>query len=306
MTGGVDSVRKASGFFLLFFTGCLSILLISSSGFADDPTASVSKERNFWPAVIKQAKAAGLPTQFLRAIDPEFMTLEFDDLHAFAAEYHPEDHRLILNRALSFNGAGGMLKPLSSLAPREVGTLYHELFHAYIDYLSSGSHSETVDAASIGLLSFAKDRQQCWYQQVTITPIVQRKTRTEMRFLTERESWEALNETWAVFVGWAIWTQLELQRGAQSGKILRDRWSQHLKKADQNGDLIGYYEPEAPAEQAIARKRYLAPSHRITPDEVRQLLHNVLEYPAEEANRAAGVMLQNRMSLAGSTPCRNT
>jgi hypothetical protein len=296
-------------------TGYLIISLLASSVLAEDRAAITPNDQvnhvsnNFWQSLITQAKAEGLPTQFLRDMDPGFVTLEFDDLHAFAAEYHPQEHQLVLNRSLSFNAAGGRLKQVASLAPREVGTLYHELFHAYMDYISSLANPEIAGPAAVRLLAFARDRQQCRYQQVSITPIVQRKARTEVRFLTDRESWEALNETWAVFVGWAIWTKLEAQRGpSKSGRnnaTVLGAWVNRLKKADQEGDLIGYYEPESTAERSIARKRYLAPSHRITSPEVNRLLQDVLEYSPAEADRISGVLPSNRVSPPGSPPCHD-
>ena len=296
---------------------CALIVIFSTfSGFAEDGVLIAQNDltrndhrKDFWSALIAQAKTAGLPTRFLLAMDAGFVTLEFDDLHAFAAEYHPEDHQLILNRRLSFNAAGGTLKPVAQLTPRELGTLYHELFHAYLDYLSSLADPETVGSAAVRLLAFARDQQQCRYQQVSITPIVQRKGRTEVRFLTDRESWEALNETWAVFVGWAIWTKLEVQRGPsqsrRSAAAAQDSWIKRLKKADRDGDLIGYYEPESDAERSIARKRYLAPSHRITSQEVELLLQDVLEYSTGEAHRIAGVLQQDRVVLPGSPLCHD-
>jgi hypothetical protein len=310
----IDGAKRRETFVLLICS--LIILLSAFFGFAEgrvliaqkDPTHNDSK-KDFWPSLIAQAKTAGLPTRFLLAMDPSFVTLEFDDLHAFAAEYHPENHQLVLNRSLSFNAAGGTLKPVAQLTPRELGTLYHELFHAYLDYLSSLANPETVGPMAVRLLEFAQDRQQCRYQQVSITPIVQRKGRTEVRFLTDRESWEALNETWAVFVGWSIWTKLDMQRGPsqsrRSAAAAQDSWIKRLKKADRDGDLIGYYEPESEAERAIARKRYLAPSHRITPQEVNRLLQDVLEYSKGEALRIAGVLQQDRVAFPQSLPCHN-
>jgi hypothetical protein len=291
----------------------LVTVFLAFSGFAEDRASIIPNEpspndrsKDFWPSLIAQAKAAGLPTRFLLTMDPGFVTLEFDDLHAFAAEYHPEDHQLILNRSLSFNAAGGTLKPVAHLTPRELGTLYHELFHAYMDYLSSLANPENVDPVAVRLLKFARDQQQCRYQQVSITPIIQKKRRTEVRFLTDRESWEALNETWAVFIGWAVWTQLEVQRGTQSRRATaKDFWLKRLKKADQDGDLIGYYEPENNAERSIARKRYLAPSHRITSQEVNRLLQDILEYSMKEAQQIAGVLQQDRATLPKSSHCHN-
>lgn len=294
----------------------LVTVFLAFSGFVED-RASITSDgpndhdhsKDFWPSLIAQAKAAGLPTRFLLAMDPGFVTLEFDDLHTFAAEYHPEGHQLILNRSLSFNAAGGTLKPVAHLTPRELGTLYHELFHAYLDYLSSVANPETIGPVAVRLLGFARDRQQCRYQQVSITPIVQKKGRTEVRFLTDRESWEALNETWAVFVGWAVWTQLEVQRGPsrlrRSTAAAQSSWLKRLKKADQDGDLIGYYEPENNAERSIAQKRYLAPSHRITSQEVNRLLQDILEYSTVEAHRIVDVLQQDRDTLPGGPLCHD-
>lgn len=309
----IDGAKSSKNPVIL--TCYLIMALLTCSVLAEDrapitPNDHANHVNNdFWQSLITQAKAAGLPTQFLRAMDPDFVTLEFDDLHAFAAEYHPEEHHLILNRSLSFNAAGGQLKQLTGLAPRELGTLYHELFHAYMDYISSLANPEIAGPVAVRLLAFARDRQQCQYQQVSITPIVQRKARTEVRFLTDRESWEALNETWAVFVGWAIWTKLEVQRGpskpGRDNAAAQAAWVNRLKKANQEGDLIGYYEPENKAERSIARKRYLAPSHRITPQEVNRLLQDVLEYSPAEADRISRVLRSNRVALPGSPRCHD-
>jgi hypothetical protein len=309
----IDGVKSSK--IPVVLTCCMIVSLLACSVFAEDRAAFRPKDPvnpvngDFWQSLITQAKAAGLPTQFLLAMDPGFITLEFDDLHAFSAEYHPEEHQLILNRSLSFNAAGGRLKQVASLAPRELGTLYHELFHAYMDYVSSLANPEIAGPVAVRLLAFARDRQQCQYQQVSITPIVQRKARTEVRFLTDRESWEALNETWAVFVGWAIWTKLEVQRGpSKSGRnntAVQGAWVNRLKKADQEGDLAGYYEPENNAERSIARKRYLAPSHRITPQEVNQLLQDVLEYSPAESHRISGVLQSSRVALPRSPSCHD-
>ena len=62
---------------------------------------------NTWLNLIDQAEALHLPTGFLKEIDPDFVTVTFEDLRTYAAEYHPEDHRMILNLRLSFNKAGG-------------------------------------------------------------------------------------------------------------------------------------------------------------------------------------------------------
>src|SRR5574342_1422725 len=183
-------------------------------GFLLPPNVGMSEEsvpsnERMWRQLLIEAQALGLPTKFLKVVPPSFVRFEFDDLHSYAAEYHLGEHRMVLNRKLSFNRAGTTLRPLGRLTHTEISTLYHELFHAYLDYLVTVA--ETLpEAPSDPLLALARTQQGCHYGAVLITPVVQRRSETEERFLSERESWEALNETWAVFVGWVVWNQLEL------------------------------------------------------------------------------------------------
>src|SRR5690242_7136973 len=228
---------------------------------------TVATGGHIWKQITVEAATLGLPTKFLATIPPEFVRFEFDDLQAFAAEYHPSEHRMVLNRTLSFNVAGRTLRPLNRLTHAELETLYHELFHAYMDYHASQEAQGQPDA----FLSFARDQQRCRYGAVMITPVVQRKTETEERFLSDRESWEALNEGWAVFIGWTVWSQLEMRLGDRSiqqpGKQ-RDAWLRHFEEADREGKLRGYYEPEDPAERSMTRKRFLAASSRLSSEEI--------------------------------------
>ncbi|MGH7147017.1 MAG: hypothetical protein ACREIJ_03850, partial [Nitrospiraceae bacterium] len=196
------------------------------------PEERLPSAKRMWRQLLNEAHALGLPTKFLKAVPPSFVRFEFDDLHSYAAEYHLGEHRMVLSRGLSFNGAGATLRPLRRLTHAEIETLYHELFHAYLDYLVTAAEA-SPEVASDPVLTFARAQQGCRYGAVLITPVVQRRGETEERFLTERESWEALNETWAVFVGWAVWNQLELTGRAgksiqQSGKS-QDEWVSRLR-----------------------------------------------------------------------------
>jgi hypothetical protein len=260
------------------------------------PNAGMSEERlapadRMWMQLIREAQALGLPTKFLNAIPPRFVQFEFDELHSYAAEYHPGEHRMVFNRALSFNGAGATLRPLGRLTHAQIETLYHELFHAYIDYLVTVAQASPEKALD-PVLAFARVQQGCHYGAVVITPVVQRKSDTEERFLTEQESWEALNETWAVFIGWAVWNQLEVTSGVgrsiqKSGKS-QDEWVRRLKKADREGIFLGYYEPEDSGERAVVRKRYLGPASRLSELEATILMKDVLEFPPSLLARARG------------------
>jgi len=281
-------------------TLCVSLLFNLIDGTGADHSGAPG---HIWKQIIAEAEGLGLPTKFLKALPPDFVKFEFDDLQAFAAEYHLSEHRMVLNRTLSFNVAGGTLRPLARLTHAEMETLFHELFHAYMDYLTTMEAEGRPDS----LLTFARKQQRCRYGDVLITPVVQRKMETEERFLSERESWEALNETWAVFVGWTVWNQLELrqrmERSIQKPGKSRNTWLGRLEEADREGKLRGYYEPEDPGERSVTRKRFLAPGSRISVQESERLLKGPLEFPADLVKQAVEIMIRDQRSLPLSKPC---
>ena len=285
---------------------CIPWVADPTLALADSPSQGLRESERFWGQLITEAEELGLPTRFLSRIKPDFIKVEFEDLRTFAAEYHPDHHRMVLNRTLSFNAAGGVLRPLSQLHNRELATLYHELFHAYLDFITGPPAAPAIDPESRRLLLFARQQQACRYQQVMITPVRQRKSLTETRFLTESESWEALNETWAVFVDWATWTRLELRERAPypgGGGNHQNEWLARLKAVDQEGALVGFYEPEDPEERALTHKRYLAPSHRITQLEVAVLLEVIFEESPPMAQRSAAAMGGLGTSDGAPTSC---
>jgi hypothetical protein len=262
-----------------------------------------------WERLVGEADRLHLPTNFLKEIPADFIQFEFDDLQTYAAEYHPDEHRMVLNRSLSFNGAARTLKPLAKMTHKELEVLYHELFHAYMDSLAaSDTRTAGTGHGSNGLMAFARSQQVCRYADVTIVPIAQRPHEVELRYLTESESWEALNETWAVFVGWVVWNQLELSGHGgpsiqQPGKN-QDEWVSRLKAAEREGSLRGYYEPEDPAEHTMARKRYLAPASRLSEQEAAVLMRDVMEFSPALLVRAKGVLSGMGQGIERYHQCR--
>ena len=267
-----------------FVVACL-ILSGASPGWAESPQPATGLTRLPLAALISESEELGLPTKFLRDLPPDFVTVTFEDLHRWAAEYHPEEHHMILNRALSFNQAAGTLRPLTKMTNSEVGNLYHELYHAYMDYLESKPPDPNTDGERV--LAAARDLQKCRYGEVKITPVLQRRTATETRYLSEREAWETQHETWGVFVQWAIWTKLELIASRGKPGLVTEGWLKRLKKADHDSILVGYYEPEDQHERKLAQKRYLAPTYRISPEEIRTVMVLLFGEPADAADRAA-------------------
>jgi len=276
--------------------------------FSSEPAGSAASSRQ-WERVLADAGQLHLPTTFLKVIPPDFIRFEFDDLRTYAAEYHPGEHRLVLNRSLSFNAAGRVLKPLTKMTHKELEVLYHELFHAYMDYLVSSIGGQGDDGpVSNELMDFARMQQACRYESVMIAPVAQRPDETELRYLTESESWEALNETWAVFVGWAIWNQLDVQHPGMESMFrqqrLMERWTQRLQAAFQKGELRGYYVPDDIDERRITHKRFLAKPSQITWREAAALMSQVLGFNDKSiliAQQISGVS----QGSAQSAPCRS-
>jgi hypothetical protein len=263
------------------------------------------KAHHAWKRLLNDVAALSLPTGFLKEIPPDFVRFEFDDLRTYAAEYHLGEHRMVLNRPLSLNAAGGSLRPLARMTHKELEVLYHELFHAYMDFLST--HAESSEKAKL-LMSYARAQQACRYGEVAITPIVQRMAETETRYLTESEAWEALNETWAVFVGWAIWNQLEVQALGKGSMLqkprLAEQWRARLEQAVRNGELRGYYVPQDPEERRVTHKRFLAKQSQISWGEMRVLMREVLGF-SEKFTAKAYRRIAPALSVERKRPCED-
>ncbi len=293
--------------FSLLMTIGIFLLTVSLAVAATDQASARTKSQHPWPALIEQAEARGLPTEFLKEIDPTFVTVVFEDLRTYAAEYHPEDHRMILNMRLSFNKAGGVLAELKRMTHHDLGLLYHELFHAYLDFLFSAKDPQTLSPTAQTILQLANEQLQCHYRFVRINPIRQRKAATELRFLSKEDAWEVLNETWAVFVGWAVWSKLEIFRGDLAKATWRPdsvkEWSQRLTQASQSGELLGYYEPDDPEERRVARKRFIAPSNGMTPQDVERILTDILQLPTEVVQTSTAVIEQAKASIETPPAC---
>ena len=284
----------------------VSVLLSFSSLVPTTMAERPAHVRHPWPALITQAEERGLPTEFLKEIDPDFVDVVFEDLHTYAAEYHPERHQMILNMRLSFNEAGGALADLDRMTHHDLGLLYHELLHAYLDYLFSAPDSTALSPRAQRGLALAKAQLRCHYRFVRINPIRQRRAASELRFLSNEDAWEVLNETWAVFVGWAIWTKLELFHGKPSHGKWTPRfiqeWHIRLQAAHQSGELLGYYEPDEPEERRIARKRFIAATNGLTPQGAQFLLEEVLE-ESPEIVQTAMTVLKQKVTDETTPPC---
>ena len=225
----------------------------------------------------------GLPSRFLAQLPPEFVRLEFADLKTVAAEYHPEDHRMVFHVALSEGAQGRRFRPLREIGSQDLATIYHEAFHAYFDYVDFGTGSPKLPQEGARLYRQAQRFLTCRYTVVEIAlgPPQRRGTRIERRRITEGEAWDALNETWGVFVGWAVWNMLEVT----DRNIAGHRWDwdaiegflDRLEAVERNGELTGYFEPAAAADREVIPRWYLAPSNAISVPEMALLLEIILE-----------------------------
>ena len=248
--------------------------------------APVPDPQGEWARLTKEAAAMGLPTQFLRLLPLEFVTLEFADLKNVAAEYHPEGHRMIFHMALSEDGKGRRFRPVREIASQDLATIYHELFHAYFDYVEFASGTPKMTPHGARLHAEAKRLQACRYTVVEVSSVPpqknqSRKPRTEPRRLTEREGWDALNETWGVFVGWAIWNKLEATD--RMNPVRRWDWEaledflDRLDAAYHNRELTGYFEPADPEERKVIPRWYFGPGNAISAPEIVLVLEVILD-----------------------------
>jgi hypothetical protein len=289
----------------MVFVG-LVLLCAVGGGSSSAAEQRVSGPARMWEQLISGATTLRLPTGFLKAMPPDFVQFEFDDLRTYAAEYHPGEHRMVLNRTLSFHAAGRDVRPLTTMTPKELEVLYHELFHAYIDYLESREAGGALPGPEQELIVFAREMQACRYREVSITPVVQRSHETEVRYLSDPEAWEALNETWAVFVGWAIWNQLEIEkkggRSMNETPQLSGEWVSRFRRAIEAGELRGYYVPQDPDERRVTQKRFLAPGSQLSLEESRRLMKQVLGLPEKFIGAAEKAVGQVK-NISVGRPC---
>jgi len=262
--------------------GLLTVLIFLASNVHAAPVPDPPGE---WARLTHEAAEMGLPSRFLRLVPLEFVKLEFADLKNVAAEYHPEGHRMVFHLNLSEGSQGTRFRSLRQIGNQDLATIYHELFHAYFDYVEFASGTPTMTPRGARLHTEAKRLAACRYTVVEVSPIspqkgVQRKAKFEKRRITEREAWDALNETWGVFVGWAVWNKLEVTD--RLNPALRWDWDaqeeflDRLEAAYANGELTGYFEPANQDERKGIPRWYLAPSYAISAPEIALLLEVIL------------------------------
>ena len=76
--------------------------------------------------------------------------------------------------------------------------------------------------------------------------------------------------------------------------MVTEDWAIRLKAAIQSGELLGYYEPDDPEERRLVRKRFIAPSHGITPAGARLLLEIALEEPKDVVEKGGFIIKENQ------------
>ncbi|MBI3810181.1 MAG: hypothetical protein HY284_06955 [Nitrospirae bacterium] len=277
-------------------TSAIRLLLLLLVLASPASAAPVPEPQGEWVRLTREAAAMGLPSRFLRLLPLEFVKLEFADLKNVAAEYHPDSHRMVFHLSLSEDNQGRRFRPVKDIPSQDLATLYHELFHAYFDYVDFASGTPKMTPQGARLYEEAKRFLSCRYTVVELSPGppqkgVLRKTRIEKRRLTDREGWDALNETWGVFVGWAIWNKLEatdrLNPAARWDWDALEDFLERLDDAYHNGDLTGYFEPANLEERKTIPRWYLAPTHGISAPEIALLLEVILDEPPGMARLAA-------------------
>ena len=300
---------------MTFAISRLSLLIFAVALLSAPASAApVPDPQGEWTRLTNGAAEMGMPSRFLRLLPAEFVKLEFADLKNVAAEYHPDGHRMVFHLNLSEGSQGKRLRPLREIASRDLATIYHELFHAYFDYVDFASGTPTMSPQGARLHTEARRLLACRYTVVEIIagPRLagpQFRARVERRRLTESEGWEALNETWGVFVGWGVWNKLEatdrMSRARRWDWEALENFLNRLEEAYQSGDLAGYFEPANPEgpERPEARKAiprlYLAPANSISAPEIALLFEIILDESPGMAKLAANWIAASDASVKG-------
>ena len=76
-----------------------------------------------------------------------------------------------------------------------------------------------------------------------------------------------------------------------------------LTDALEAGEILGYYEPDDPEERRVARKRFVAPSNGLTPEDVERLLVDVLEESSEVVQASKAVFEGYQAGLEPPPSC---
>src|SRR5207247_11344705 len=199
-----SAISRGTGY---FSESCLSPFLLFAVLVSSQPVqaAPVPDRQVEWARLTTETAEMGLPSRFLRLLPPEFVKLEFADLKNVAAEYHPDGHRMVFHLNLSEGSQGQRLRSLRQIGNRDLATIYHELFHAYFDYVDYASGTPRMTPQGARLYAEAKRFVVCRYSVVEISPTgtqkaAPRKGRFEKRRISEREGWDARKETWGACV----------------------------------------------------------------------------------------------------------
>src|SRR5436305_952368 len=129
-------------------------------------SAPVPDSQEEWSRLVSGLTRMGLPSTFLRLLPSEFVKLHFEDLKNAAAEYHPDGHRMIFHMNLSVEGQGQRFRPMAEIASQDLATIYHELFHAYFDYVDFAAGTPKMDSRGVRLYAEAKRLLTCRYTMV--------------------------------------------------------------------------------------------------------------------------------------------
>src|SRR2546425_9229482 len=165
---------------------------------------AVPEPQGEWARLTREAAEMGLPSRFLRLLPLEFVKLEFTDLKNVAAEYHPDGHRMVFHLNLSEGSQGKRLRSFQQIGNHDLATIYHELFHAYFEYVEFASETPRMTAQGARLYAEAKRFVACRYSVVEISPIATqksapRKGRFEKRRSEERRVGKECRSRWSPY-----------------------------------------------------------------------------------------------------------
>lgn len=189
-------------------------------------------------AFLDQAKANGFPVDFLYKVLPS-LKIQFGGVGSGAsAEFNRKD-TILLEKALSVDEeGGGGLKSYSLISDSDKGTVFHELFHAYMKWVQDESAKSGGDVEARRLADFIRT-SRCRYVNVTLTD-------GSKKSLSESDQYDLLNENWGIWFGGFLmrqWAQTAFQsrRGVLPAGGLDAERQKLIREAAQQRKEVGYY-----------------------------------------------------------------
>ncbi len=173
------------------------------------------------------------------------------------AQYNRSTNEMRLGKNLSVDGLGRRLKPYDELSWSEIGPIFHELSHAYLDWAKEeAGKNEKANGNARRINAFANSTR-CRYENV-VTKSGKKDT------LTESQQYDLLDETWAM---WLALMMMDPKMGLRPGDIQAG-----IRDMAKNGSVAAKY-----YSRWLRTTTYVSKESAMSAHEMRFLMRHMLK-----------------------------